>query len=101
MPEPLDALFTDICLPGQIDGWAIAEHCRDADPKLPVVYGSAVASFFSLNNCIYVYAEGAWCSSGGAMLHKFSRGWVQDKAQITALLVTLLFFASFYLGFIL
>jgi hypothetical protein len=33
------------------------------------------------------------------MLHKFSRGWVQDKAHITALLVTLLFFASFYLGF--
>jgi hypothetical protein len=35
------------------------------------------------------------------MLHKFSRGWIQDKAQITALLVTLLFFASFYLGFVL
>jgi hypothetical protein len=35
------------------------------------------------------------------MLHRFSHGWVQDKAQITALLVTLLFFASFYLGFML
>jgi CheY-like chemotaxis protein len=34
---PLDALFTDIRLPGQIDGWDIAEHCRDAAPKLPVV----------------------------------------------------------------
>jgi hypothetical protein len=35
------------------------------------------------------------------MLHKSARGWVQDKAQITALLMTLLFFASFYLGFVL
>ena len=35
------------------------------------------------------------------MLHKFSRGWVQDKTQATALLVMLLFFASFYLGFVL
>ena len=35
------------------------------------------------------------------MLHRFSTGWVQDNAQITALLMTLLFFASFYLGFVL
>jgi hypothetical protein len=34
------------------------------------------------------------------MLHKFATGWVHDKAQITALLMTLLFFASFYLGFV-
>ena len=38
--EPVDVLFTDIRLPGQIDGWDIAEHCRDADPKLPVVYAT-------------------------------------------------------------
>jgi CheY-like chemotaxis protein len=35
-----DALFTDIRLPGKIDGWTIAEHCRDADPSLPVVYAT-------------------------------------------------------------
>jgi CheY-like chemotaxis protein len=38
--EPLDALFTDIRLPGKIDGWDIAEHCRASDPKLPVVYAT-------------------------------------------------------------
>ena len=35
-----DALFTDIRLPGKVDGWDIAEHCRSADPKLPVIYAS-------------------------------------------------------------
>ena len=35
-----DALFTDIRLPGKIDGWTIAEHCRDTDPRLPVVYAT-------------------------------------------------------------
>jgi hypothetical protein len=34
-----------------------------------------------------------------AMLHKISNGWLQDKAQVTALLLTLLFFTSLYLGF--
>jgi CheY-like chemotaxis protein len=38
--SPLGALFTDIRLPGQIDGWDIAEHCRGADPNLPVVYAT-------------------------------------------------------------
>jgi CheY-like chemotaxis protein len=33
-----DALFTDIRLPGQIDGWDVAEQCRRIDPKLPVIY---------------------------------------------------------------
>lgn len=33
------------------------------------------------------------------MLHKFSKDWLHDKAQIAALLTTLLFFASLYLGF--
>jgi DNA-binding NtrC family response regulator len=35
-----DALFTDIRLPGDIDGWTIAEHCRSVDPKLPVIYAT-------------------------------------------------------------
>jgi DNA-binding response OmpR family regulator len=33
-----DVLVTDIRLPGRIDGWQIAEHCREHDPKLPVIY---------------------------------------------------------------
>jgi CheY-like chemotaxis protein len=35
-----DVLVTDVKLPGKIDGWQIAEHCRDNDPALPVVYAS-------------------------------------------------------------
>jgi CheY-like chemotaxis protein len=35
-----DALLTDIMLPGKMTGWDIAEHCREADPKLPVIYVS-------------------------------------------------------------
>jgi CheY-like chemotaxis protein len=35
-----DALFTDISLPGSVDGWDIAEHCRQHDPALPVVYAT-------------------------------------------------------------
>jgi hypothetical protein len=35
------------------------------------------------------------------VLQKFSTGWLQDKAQTVTLLITLLFFASFYLGFVL
>lgn len=35
-----DILFTDVRLPGRIDGWDIAEHCREADPGLPVVYAT-------------------------------------------------------------
>jgi CheY-like chemotaxis protein len=33
-----DALVTDIMLPGEITGWDIAEHCRETDPHLPVIY---------------------------------------------------------------
>ncbi len=40
-----DVLFTDVRLPGEIDGWTIAERCRDRHPGLPVVYTTA----FSLN----------------------------------------------------
>ena len=35
------------------------------------------------------------------MLHKFLPLWTQDKLQMLALLVTLLFFTAFYLGFVL
>ncbi|MGY3356403.1 DNA-binding response OmpR family regulator [Bradyrhizobium sp. GM0.4] len=35
-----DVLVTDIRLPGAIDGWQIAERCREQDPELPVIYAS-------------------------------------------------------------
>jgi CheY-like chemotaxis protein len=38
--QVLDALFTDIKLPGQVTGWDIAEKCREADPNLPVIYAT-------------------------------------------------------------
>ena len=36
-----DVLVTDIRLPGRIDGWQIAERCREHDPGLPVIYATA------------------------------------------------------------
>ena len=36
----MDVLFTDIRLPGDMTGWDIAEHCRQTDPDLPVVYAT-------------------------------------------------------------
>lgn len=33
-----DALFTDIMLSGNLDGWDVAEQCREAYPNLPVIY---------------------------------------------------------------
>lgn len=36
----IDLLFTDISLPGGIDGWTIAEHARRLRPGLPVIYAT-------------------------------------------------------------
>ena len=36
----VDVLFTDINLPGEMDGAALAERARKADPKLAVIYAS-------------------------------------------------------------
>ncbi|HUI98539.1 MAG TPA: response regulator [Xanthobacteraceae bacterium] len=41
---PVDVLFTDIRLSGGMSGWEVAEQCRSANPALPVIYASAVAS---------------------------------------------------------
>jgi CheY-like chemotaxis protein len=30
----VDVLVTDIKLPGNVDGWQIAEHCREHDPEV-------------------------------------------------------------------
>lgn len=35
-----DVLVTDVRLPGQIDGWQIAECYREQDPDLPVIYAT-------------------------------------------------------------
>ena len=35
-----DVLFTDIRLPGRIDGWDVAERCRASNSDLPVVYAT-------------------------------------------------------------
>jgi CheY-like chemotaxis protein len=35
-----DVLVTDIILPGKVDGWQIAERCREHDPDLPVIYAT-------------------------------------------------------------
>jgi DNA-binding NtrC family response regulator len=38
--QAADVLFTDIRLPGKVDGWQIAEHCSEHDPDLPVIYAT-------------------------------------------------------------
>ena len=38
-----DVLFTDVQLPGEIDGWEIAERCRAQHPTLAVIYATAFA----------------------------------------------------------
>ncbi|QOZ80668.1 response regulator [Bradyrhizobium sp. CCBAU 53351] len=35
-----DVLITDVRLPGQVDGWQIAERYREQYPNLPVVYAT-------------------------------------------------------------
>jgi DNA-binding response OmpR family regulator len=35
-----DVLVTDVRLPGRVDGWQIAERCREQDPELPVIYAT-------------------------------------------------------------
>lgn len=37
---PVDVLFTDINLPGEIDGAALAAKAREMRPNLPVVFAS-------------------------------------------------------------
>ena len=38
--QAADVLVTDIKLPGKVDGWQIAERCREHDPALPVIYAT-------------------------------------------------------------
>ena len=41
---PIDVLFTDVNLPGAMDGAALARRAREMRPHLPVVYASAWAT---------------------------------------------------------
>jgi CheY-like chemotaxis protein len=38
--DTVDALFTDINLPGDLDGWTLAQQARELRPDLAVVYAS-------------------------------------------------------------
>jgi len=38
--DTVDALFTDINLPGDLDGWSLAQRARELRPDLAVVYAS-------------------------------------------------------------
>ena len=35
-----DVLITDIMLAGSVDGWQVAERCREHVPGLPVIYAT-------------------------------------------------------------
>ena len=38
--QPVDVLFTDIRLPGGMDGWDLAERFRSKNPYGPVIYAT-------------------------------------------------------------
>ena len=40
----VDLLFTDIRLPGVLDGWAIAERARALNPEVRVVYATGYSA---------------------------------------------------------
>lgn len=54
--ETIDWLFTDIRLPGLIDGWTVAATYRERHPRRPVIYASTAAQIESLTvpDSIYV-----------------------------------------------
>jgi len=38
--EKFDVLFTDIRLPGSVDGWKLAQTVREARPEVAIVYST-------------------------------------------------------------
>jgi CheY-like chemotaxis protein len=42
--RPFDVLFTDIRLPGAIDGWDLAKLVRGLKPRVPVIYATGYTS---------------------------------------------------------
>ncbi len=49
---PVDVLFTDINLPGGIDGATLARRARELLPHLPVVYASAQVNMLDPQACV-------------------------------------------------
>jgi CheY-like chemotaxis protein len=49
---PCDVLFTDINLPGGIDGTQLAQLARELRPDLPVVYASGVVAKIGQLNAV-------------------------------------------------
>jgi DNA-binding NtrC family response regulator len=43
-PDDIDALFTDVRLPGTLDGIDLAHETRKASPEMPVVIASGYAA---------------------------------------------------------
>lgn len=41
---PVDALLTDIRMPGAVDGWDLAEQARSGRRNLPVIYVTAFSA---------------------------------------------------------
>jgi CheY-like chemotaxis protein len=50
--KAVDILFTDVNLPGGMDGMALARRAREMNPHLPVVYASGHVSAFGLEACV-------------------------------------------------
>ncbi len=48
----VDILFTDVNLPGGMDGMTLARRAREIKPDLPVVYASGHANAFDLERCV-------------------------------------------------
>jgi CheY-like chemotaxis protein len=42
--KPVGVLFTDIRLPGRVDGWELAEKARSLYPNLPVIYATGFSA---------------------------------------------------------
>lgn len=40
----IDLLFTDIRIPGTLDGWAIADRARHLRPAIPVIYATGFSA---------------------------------------------------------
>ncbi len=50
--EPVDVLFTDVNLPGGVDGTVLARRARALRPGLPVVYASGRVNMLDPQVCV-------------------------------------------------
>ena len=42
--RPIEVLFTDIRLPGKMNGWDLAERARSLHPDLPIIYATGYSA---------------------------------------------------------